>query len=651
MTQRGNTTGETRRAAAGARPEGARFQDASAPRANDPSPYSRANVGYTPKRGGRPQSRRKFVAIGIAIGAVAVLGVSAGVAVSSGLGLVKDAKAQAAQLSATANQLMDALKGASFDRASELCPTLSQQIGTLRTTLDNGLVGAAEGLTPYGSDIRAAHILLGSLQELTDTALTPLMGTLARYSVDTLVSDADGGVQFNLPGIEDITSAFSAAMPSIRACLSSVDEIDQDLHIDQLASVVNTLREAKEGYGYLLDEVEQLLPLVPPLLGSRGPRSYLVVAQANSEVAATGGFPGAMGFATLDGGRFDMGEFGSVWDVLGRQESPLPLSDEELALYGEAIGFAPDAMGHNPDFPRAAELWALSCAQANGFSPAGVVALDPVFLQDMLALVGASVPTSDGTSLDGGNAARELLSDVYWRHLGDYDAQDAFFGEAASGAAEAIMEGLPSADPGALLGALAGAFEDRRLNLWLADPDEQAVLERLDLDNGVAGSPDKPELGVFLSDASWAKLEWYLRASLELGPEGRSGGARSVPAALTLENTITQDEVWAAGGDTYIVGSSELRRQDGDMVLELTLYAPVGGSLQGLSCDGGTVGGEAPEPSWGTHLGRGVAQLLVRLLPGESSTVRFEVALPEGCEAPLEVDMTPLAQGAQVSWL
>ena len=614
---------------------------------------SDTDIQETPVRARGHLTRRDLLALLGCAGALTSLG--ARPALADGgfeLPVIKNLKQEIDNLGATFGDILRAFMGADYQAMGDLTSgRLLPQIAELRDFLEQGRVKIAEGVTDYGPDIEAARILLDTATEAIETAFVPMVNGLVEQGRGPFFSRTDtGGAAIDLDVFDDVARAWSQAEPLFQDCLKRIEAIEGDFHIDKLANLIRSSDGSHSKLYKAVDVLNRVLPLVPPLLGSRGPRSYLVVAQANSEVAATGGFPGAMGFATLDGGRFDMGEFGSVWDVLGRQESPLPLSDEELALYGEAIGFAPDAMGHNPDFPRAAELWALSCAQANGFSPAGVVALDPVFLQDMLALVGASVPTSDGTSLDGGNAARELLSDVYWRHLGDYDAQDAFFGEAASGAAEAIMEGLPSADPGALLGALAGAFEDRRLNLWLADPDEQAVLERLDLDNGVAGSPDKPELGVFLSDASWAKLEWYLRASLELGPEGRSGGARSVPAALTLENTITQDEVWAAGGDTYIVGSSELRRQDGDMVLELTLYAPVGGSLQGLSCDGGTVGGEAPEPSWGTHLGRGVAQLLVRLLPGESSTVRFEVALPEGCEAPLEVDMTPLAQGAQVSW-
>ena len=96
----------------------------------------------------------------------------------------------------------------------------------------------------------------------------------------------------------------------------------------------------------------------------------------------------------------------SVFQVIPRLETPLYITDEERLLFGDGISYATDTFGHNPDFPRAAELWAQANEQVNGFPIDGVLALDPVFLQTMLGLTGSSVAMSDGSYIDGSNAAQ-----------------------------------------------------------------------------------------------------------------------------------------------------------------------------------------------------------------------------------------------------
>ena len=63
----------------------------------------------------------------------------------------------------------------------------------------------------------------------------------------------------------------------------------------------------------LLDKLDKLLPLAkdalalaqaaPALLGADGPRTYLLLAQNNDELRATGGFISGAGHVTIDRGR------------------------------------------------------------------------------------------------------------------------------------------------------------------------------------------------------------------------------------------------------------------------------------------------------------------------------------------------------------
>lgn len=211
------------------------------------------------------------------------------------------------------------------------------------------------------------------------------------------------------------------------------------------------------------------------------------------------------------------------------------------------------------------------------------------------------------------------------------------------------MSGLGAVPPADLLHTLSRAFSERRLNLWLADPAEEEALVALGLDNGVAGSADRPELGVFLSDEIWSKMEWYLEMAISLGPEGELDGCRAVPTSVALTNTITYEEAWAAGGNAYIVGYNEdVKREDGDMGVSFCLYAPVGGNILNFSCEAAP-SGYTPEVSVLPHKGRWVVKGLAKMLPGETLTLHFDTVLPQGCDAPLEVDSTPLGRGTVVT--
>ena len=591
-------------------------------------------------------SRRSFIVAGLAAAVWASCGFVTSALAETGIKLpiIDDITQRVDTLSHTASALADTYQDANYVHALTLANKLSEEITALQEILNGTLVGVAEAITPYKIDIGAAKSLLSTAHITIDTAVIPITELLTQEGADLLTyHPEDGSTQFNIELIANILDIIAHAVPELRTSFSAIVGIEGDLHIEQLADFIDPLRANGPTCLRYLDAAERLLPLVPAVLGAGGPRTYLVVAQTNSEIAATGGFPGAMGYASLDNGRFEMGGFDSVFRTIPRQENaPLPLTDEEAALYGDAIGWATDVMGHNPDFPRAAELWAQANQQANGFGLDGVIALDPVFLQTMIRLANIAVPMNDGTQLDGNNTAELLLNTVYWNYLGNSSAQDDYFSEAATKTAETLFSNIGSLPPADLLRALSRAFSERRLNLWLADPAEEGALAALGLDNGVAGSADRPELGVFLSDEIWAKISWYLGVRLEMGGEGDTGGRRTVPCALTLENSITQEEVWAAGGNAYIVGyNEELKRADGDMAYTVSLYAPAGGRIEGFRSEGGTLSDYLPEPREASHAGRQVIQFVIKLLPGESHTVRFDVLMPEGCDAALEVDSTP----------
>ena len=100
--------------------------------------------------------------------------------------------------------------------------------------------------------------------------------------------------------------------------------------------------------------------LLPPMLGSDGPRTYLVVFQNPAELRATGGIFGSYALVT---GRQRQDHHCSIraprpgpW-ATSSHRSP-NCTPNELSLYGDEMAQFPQDVNFTPDFPTAAELFA-----------------------------------------------------------------------------------------------------------------------------------------------------------------------------------------------------------------------------------------------------------------------------------------------------
>ena len=601
------------------------------------------NDGATKKRS---VSRRVAVVGGsvVAAGLVAA-GAGAGIAYGQAGSLISDIKSDAQTLMKTVNSLIDAIKDTDFTEALSYSEELKPQISNLSAILNNPIVSIVGSFTQYGTDIQIVRTLLSTLEDVNDGAIYPLLTVMSEYRLDNLIWKIDGGVQVDIDGIQKMVDALDDAIPHILSCSNALDGVGTS-SMDQINTAVDKVKTAFGKYSGLLGSAQEILPYVPGLFGANGTMTYLVVAQGNSELHSTGGFPGAMGISTFENGVFQLGDFAGYAAILPPQwDNPIPITQEENDLFGEALGYSVGDMGRDPDFSRVAVLWASSCQQENGFTPNSVVALDPVFLQKLVALSGKSIAMSDGTVIDGTNCAQMLLSQVYWDYMGDKVGADAYFTEAANGAFDAVCSSLGDISFTDLLKLIEDALDDRRLNVWFSDAGLQEQLVKLDYDNGLNRDETKPALGLYLSDNTWAKIEWYLDASIVEGESYLADGATCVPVSFTLTNSMTYDEVYAANGSGYILGTNEdMKRQDGDMVMSLYLYPPAGGSIEDLYCSGGDLSDYMPGFAVLPHEGFQVTTCVVKLLPGESMTFSCVVRCSPNAQEDLKIDHTPLCR-------
>jgi hypothetical protein len=241
------------------------------------------------------------------------------------------------------------------------------------------------------------------------------------------------------------------------------------------------------------------------------------------------------------------------------------------------------------------------------------MATDPVSLSYLLKAVGP-VTLPSGPPLTADTAVKRLLSDSY-AEFPEPEQQDAFF----AGAARAVFDALISQkkDPKETFGALARSIAERRLLVWSAKPEEQAVIAGSVID-GVLPAEDgtHPTVGVFLNDGSGSKLSYYLTHSAQLAVgQCLEDGAVELKLKVELGSTAPDK-----GLPNYVVGMG-LSGDPYTVRTNVMVYSPAGGSLVQT-----TVDGQETETGTGVDGERLVGVITVDLPPGKTKTIEVTLA-------------------------
>lgn len=601
-----------------------------------------------------PVTRRTAVAAGLAaLSAAAANGAACAPALAlDPSDLVGDLQDRASELIDRVGSLTDALSAMDFAAAQTEARSVRDIAEDIQSELSGGIWGIAEIIPVYGGDVKGVKSLVSIVVDLADGALVPLCDVLAETPLESMVQVSGETIAVDTASPQTLLDTASSALAVLRDGVERFDQIGT-MHIDQLQDAVDQVRDAIAPYRDKIDVVDRLIAAVPRLLAVGGSRVYLVVAQANCEIRSTGGFPGSLGLVTVENGVVSIGDFSSLYNLLPRDaDITVPVTEEERVLFGSDISWYAGIMNYIPHFPRVCELWSGRLTSGTGIVADGIVALDPVFLQNLMGVLGGSVTTSDGTVIDGTNAAKALLNDVYLRYVDDNSSQDAFFSEAAQLVLESILNSLFTADLGGVLEVVKKAMETRRLTVWMLNEDDEVAMRSIGCSGELSFDPAYPVAGIYLGNETWGKIDWWLDTELEVEPRGdgeeaedpddpdatvQIGGTTSV--SLKLSNTLTWDEVTDNG---YVFGSGPLRRQDGDMVLRVWLFAPQDGSISNLVVGPGTMSDSAPTFSESPFNGLQVLFGIVQMLPGEELTITYDVTCPDSATEPLRLDVTPI---------
>lgn len=602
------------------------------------------NLNESMEQAHRKRRRRTIIIAVIAAIVIVLGGATAAFAMSA-----MSAKGTAQELVTQVENLATQVKAGDMTGAKATAADFSKTAKELHNTTNNPLWAAATIVPVYGSDINNVRILAEVADTLSEQVLMPVVNALPEQGLKSLFSDG----AINVQALQNLLVPLGNSASTIHALSDKVDKMGES-HISQLEKPVATVKSALDTLDSVSGRAAEISNVLPAMLGVNGPRDYLLIACTEAEYRSVGGFPGSAGIMTVDNGKIHIGGFSAPNVDFTPEGVQMEHSAEESRIFGDRIANYFYDAGYVPHFPRAAtlmkQIW-----EINGLPEvAGIVSVDPVFLQRILALTGP-VTTSDGTVVDGNNAAEMLMNTAYIKYGGESEAYHQFFSDVASQAMGVVFGNVGSVSMVGFFNTMLKSIEDKRFYAWMVDPQEQSLLESFDVACAVSDNEVEPETGVYVGAAMGSKIGWYLDFDTTVS-NGRKNadGTTSYDVTVTLTNTLTDEAALTLPDVVTGNGYVPLKRSPSDMIYDVYLYAPAGGTISNMQANGyfepstefggGWYTQPTDEPmTKASYNGREVWYGVTAINGTTGTTLTYTVTTSPKATSELKVDMTPLA--------
>ena len=426
----------------------------------------------------------------------------------------------------------------------------------------------------------------------------------------------------------DALAALEAPLTEVRGALMDLQDATKDARspwlVDRADVELDDFEGSLDAHLPPLERSLRAIRLAPGMLGADAPRTYLVLFTTPSEARGLGGFAGSYAELTADDGQLTLSNFGRTQelDAAAQAAGARVIGHPDFLRQYGTFGFDTDDEGAvgsaafrnltmTPDFPTVGDIAADLYAQTTGRDVDGVIVMDPFVVAAFLGYTGPIELSDLEQPLTVDNAVPYLLLDQYVVGEDVATRTDAL-AEASQLTFDTLFAGaLP--DPITLARDLAPLTEERRLVVWSADEEEQALLEEVNVAGPIPDLEGSDGWSVTLTNAGGNKIDSFLlrRASYDATTDPSSG---ETAASLRLELTNTAP---ADGYPDYVIGNFvELPR--GSSRLYVSFYSPLGLS-------DATLDGEPTELSTGWEEGWNVYSQFVDIPPG--GTVTFDVEL------------------------
>jgi hypothetical protein len=474
--------------------------------------------------------------------------------------------------------------------------------------------GALRDLSRAGGAVAADAAVV--LAQLDENALLPGPGTIDIERVEALVQPTNQlrtQLGASIVAIDDIDDTWLAAPAADR-----IDELGETL-------------TAEFGTVAALDDIVSVLPA---MLGSGGERRYLVVFMTPAEARAAGGFAGNWAEIVAADGRIVVLEAGrgdDITNAVGPGGATLAPDIDFTAHSDFLITEVFQNVSAIIDFPtmgRAAADWYV---QATGRSVDGVIGVDP---DAMAGLVSLSGPVTIGDRTFDAAAMRDfVLRGQYIEFEDDEEGREEILEDLTFGVFEALVAGAPPS-PARLVDVLGPLADGDRIRMTSLDDTENTALEAIELTDPFPVPAGQDLLAVVTQNLGENKIDSFLERAIDYDATIDPATGR-VTGELRVRLTNTAPNSGLPGA---IIGNNDLDFRPGTNRSRLEIYTP-------LQLVGAVVAGDNVPMVAQSHLGWNRYQRDLFIDAGETVelivTLDGTVSIDDGYV--LEIEHQPLA--------
>jgi len=351
------------------------------------------------------------------------------------------------------------------------------------------IAGLLGWVPKYGGDIAAGPALVevvGGIARVGQLALDGLQPVLVAWKEPP--TDAQGNL------LERLIPPLAEAKPQLVTAQAELDEViaaRASIDSSSLSPVAAKQVDRLDRYLPMLQLAVRGAQLAPNLLGAQGPRSYLVIAQNNQELRASGGFISGVGLLHLNEGRIEDLSFQDSYAV-DDFSKPHPPAPAPLKKYMKADILVLRDANWSADFATAAQVMAGLYALDQEVAVDGVIAADLTAVQWLvealqpLQLQGYDQPVTGANVLDFMKAAwatpLEAPSIEVWEggsqeeRLAWLSHRKDFMGLLLQAMRDKV-EGGKDVDLGRLLTALKRTLDEKHVLVHVDDPEASELLQ------------------------------------------------------------------------------------------------------------------------------------------------------------------------------
>lgn len=530
--------------------------------------------------------------------------------------------------------VLDEVKEGEVSSAREKLSAISENTAGVRLSLERTIESLGDSVPSLQEQMKNAEELLNLLDMVSQKLLEPAINELEKNPVSAMKTEEGINTKWLCAYLDFAESL----MPDVEQIVEKANTVDLSL-VDSDGDMAEALEKVND----LLEMYKKdnaVTGRLKAMLGGEGDRIYLLAAQNSAEIRASGGFPGAMGVIRITDGILKVDDFHKVYDVLASHTpAQAGVTSQESNLFHGGLS-APRDADYCPDFERVAYIWALGYEAEQKEHLNGVISATPALVQRLLDAMDKEIKLFDGTVLNGDNAVKILQHDLYFEYFGSqgYVANratvcDQLFADAAKKTMTTITEDMGMDGVMSILSVAKDSFEDRTLMLWMEDPQEQEILQKMGWNGGLNIDPENPQAGIYYNCTVASKMGYFLVREAEIG-EGtqNSDGSYTYPITVTFSNDITKEEIREAS--SYITGGI-----GGAIGGSAYFFAPAGGTVSDFT----TSNGMNVELQTYHDLQLGLVRSF-QIRNDNPVVVQYNVTTAPGVDTPLTLSMTPTVQ-------